>query len=222
LQRKTGFTLIELLVVIAIIAILAAILFPVFAKARAKARAASCLSNTKQIGLAFAQYNSDYSGVMPNTYQYWDVYYQQLEPYTKNSQIYVCPAMDVTGCDCGADQPWVKHFPNSYARNYGTRNGPKDDAISEPANMILLADGRRSWVHFSSWCWGDGVSTSRNCNPNVANIHNEGVNALFCDGHSKWLKVPTAQVPDANPQPDPKDWRYLWDPTNGWWDPDNT
>ena len=64
-MRKKGFTLIELLVVIAIIAILAAILFPVFAKAREKARSSSCASNMKQMGLAIMQYSQDYDEKMP-------------------------------------------------------------------------------------------------------------------------------------------------------------
>jgi prepilin-type N-terminal cleavage/methylation domain-containing protein/prepilin-type processing-associated H-X9-DG protein len=59
-RRKQGFTLIELLVVTAIMAALAAILFPVFAQARARARAASCLSNLKQIGMASLIYAQDY------------------------------------------------------------------------------------------------------------------------------------------------------------------
>lgn len=57
--RKKGFTLIELLVVIAIIAILAAILFPVFAKVREKGRQIVCVSNVRQIGMAWMQYTMD-------------------------------------------------------------------------------------------------------------------------------------------------------------------
>jgi prepilin-type N-terminal cleavage/methylation domain-containing protein/prepilin-type processing-associated H-X9-DG protein len=64
-RARAGFTLIELLVVIAIIAILAAILFPVFAQAREKARAISCLSNCKQIGTGFMMYLQDYDENFP-------------------------------------------------------------------------------------------------------------------------------------------------------------
>ena len=67
-RSRSGFTLIELLVVIAIIAILAAILFPVFAQAREKARQTSCLSNTKQLGLAFTQYAQDYDEHLPSAF----------------------------------------------------------------------------------------------------------------------------------------------------------
>ncbi|MGI5818342.1 MAG: DUF1559 domain-containing protein [Armatimonadota bacterium] len=97
---KRGFTLIELLVVIAIIAILAAILFPVFARARDKARQASCQSNMKQIGLAAMMYAQDYDEVMPAFYHYWQGnsstryigYYDCFAPYTMNEQIYICPS----------------------------------------------------------------------------------------------------------------------------------
>ena len=68
IDRRRGFTLIELLVVIAIIAILAAILFPVFARAREKARQTSCLSNVKQTALAMMMYAQDYDEVYPIAY----------------------------------------------------------------------------------------------------------------------------------------------------------
>jgi prepilin-type N-terminal cleavage/methylation domain-containing protein/prepilin-type processing-associated H-X9-DG protein len=64
-RQRVAFTLIELLVVIAIIAILAAILFPVFAQAREKARATSCLSNSKQLALGIQMYAQDYDEVLP-------------------------------------------------------------------------------------------------------------------------------------------------------------
>src|SRR3954462_5319454 len=70
--KRQGFTLIELLVVIAIIAILAAILFPVFSKAREKARQTTCASNLKEIGLALQQYVQDYDSVFPHGYVIYD------------------------------------------------------------------------------------------------------------------------------------------------------
>ena len=93
--RKSAFTLIELLVVIAIIAILAAILFPVFAQAREKARTISCLSNTKNIGLAILMYGQDYDEtVVPwfvrtgqprdNFRHDLNSWVQLLQPYIKN------------------------------------------------------------------------------------------------------------------------------------------
>ena len=118
---KKGFTLIELLVVIAIIAILAAILFPVFAQAREKARAASCLSNTKQFGTALQLYMDDYDETYPpktsldSATQPADTNYPSrkfagmwadwwfggpqyscwmdcIYPYVKNINMYICPS----------------------------------------------------------------------------------------------------------------------------------
>src|SRR5256714_11050862 len=99
MKRRIGFTLIELLVVIAIIAILAAILFPVFAQAREKARATSCLSNTKQLGLATYMYVQDYDETYalnlyltnPATGEI-TTFIDAHIPYIKNQQIYVCPS----------------------------------------------------------------------------------------------------------------------------------
>jgi prepilin-type N-terminal cleavage/methylation domain-containing protein len=64
---RKGFTLIELLVVIAIIAILAAILFPVFARAREKARDTGCVSHLKQLALALTMYTNETDGFGPFT-----------------------------------------------------------------------------------------------------------------------------------------------------------
>jgi prepilin-type N-terminal cleavage/methylation domain-containing protein len=112
---RRGFTLIELLVVIAIIAILAAILFPVFARARAKARETVCLSNLKQVGLALTCYTTDYDETFP-TYQITgisapDDVFDKLQSYIKNRQIGQCP--DHRGqagplCDYGLNGAYVR------------------------------------------------------------------------------------------------------------------
>lgn len=100
-SANRGFTLIELLVVIAIIAILAAILFPVFAQAREKARSATCLSNTRQMGLAVAQYVQDYDERFPQLA--YDIpapsgtgtvrfpWSDAIQPYSKNRAFIQCP-----------------------------------------------------------------------------------------------------------------------------------
>ncbi len=103
-----GFTLIELLVVIAIIAILAAILFPVFAKARERARATSCLSNLKQLGVALETYLSNWDGcypmnrfpvkpgtqMPPNSSNHGSTYTwrRALDSYTKSIGVWTCPS----------------------------------------------------------------------------------------------------------------------------------
>lgn len=88
-MKRIGFTLIELLVVIAIIAILAAILFPVFAQAREKARAITCVSNEKQMGLGILMYLQDYDetfprGQYPDYSHNWDLL---ITPYVENGHV---------------------------------------------------------------------------------------------------------------------------------------
>ena len=122
-QSRVGFTLIELLVVIAIIAILAGILFPVFARAKAKAQQTRCLANIKQIAMAFQIYATDHGEMLPDVpngtygwktynppdpmlgtqdYMAWMV--TKLLPYTKNTDIWYCD-MDVWGSQPSADNP---------------------------------------------------------------------------------------------------------------------
>jgi len=126
---RRAFTLIELLVVIAIIAILAAILFPVFAQAREQARRTSCLSNTKQAGLAFMMYTQDYDEMTPSVWEnysaspvtVWD-FWQLLNPYTKNTDIFFCP--DYSKIGCGAAEGAIDFSPGKRCIGYGSNWGP--------------------------------------------------------------------------------------------------
>jgi prepilin-type N-terminal cleavage/methylation domain-containing protein/prepilin-type processing-associated H-X9-DG protein len=95
-SERRGFTLIELLVVIAIIAILAAILFPVFARARAAATAAACMSYTTQFSKAAIMYADDNGKLpryacWPEGQHRWELWWTTLQPYLKNRDVYICP-----------------------------------------------------------------------------------------------------------------------------------
>lgn len=186
MSRKHGFTLIELLVVIAIIAILAAILFPVFAKAREKARQSSCLSNAKQLGLAVMQYTQDYDEVLPASYfpgnpTTNDTWYEKIEPYLKNTQILKCPSSTLT-IAYGWNYDFIGYGSSTSITVYSI------GAIANPSETIMLADAG-NYVIYSPSRYSYVPSPGVNYwDYNAAGLrHNEGANIAWCDGHAKWM-----------------------------------
>jgi prepilin-type N-terminal cleavage/methylation domain-containing protein/prepilin-type processing-associated H-X9-DG protein len=213
---KNGFTLIELLVVIAIIAILAAILFPVFARAREKARQASCLSNAKQIGLAHIMYAEDYDerqcfGVteyFEEGTRKFSYFWSQpdlpgtLHPYSMNESLWLCPSKP---------DLWP-----GYGRSYYRLTNHSWDTSSRaeraslawwkyPAETMVYACNRaegygqhRVLYEFiaygphnhpadgSYWTDGEGAYPATG---KVGIVHNNGSNVIFMDGHAKWLPI---------------------------------
>ena len=192
-KRQRGFTLIELLVVIAIIAILAAILFPVFAKAREKARQTSCLSNTKQIALSQLMYAQDYDELMPGyAIRYCPANYNwvtMVMPYCKNTQIFLCPSKDACG---------QTHYACIYSHVSGCRSGVKLTRVKYPSETLMLTEGRRCPppscdghgypLTYCRVCSPNGVSCGRSWNGIGAVAHSEGANCNYIDGHAKWLR----------------------------------
>jgi prepilin-type N-terminal cleavage/methylation domain-containing protein/prepilin-type processing-associated H-X9-DG protein len=192
MTRRRAFTLIELLVVIAIIAILAAILFPVFAKAREKARQTSCLSNCKQMALGFIQYSQDYDENFPLDYLSSSdpvgnttpmVWWNAIQPYVKNTQILLCPSVSVTNT-WNNITPYPDYFAGADVMS-GGGGSSAIAAITSPAQTVLIGERQRDRNNMSE-AWGDWTWEIAN-EWSIITRHNGGTNFAFCDGHGKWL-----------------------------------
>ncbi len=192
-MRNRGFTLIELLVVIAIIAILAAILFPVFARAREKARQTSCLSNVKQISLGYLMYFQDYDertcihrcGDSGHNWLYCT--HEVVMPYVKNFQVFVCPS-DAAQTGDQVLRPNAPAGRQGVGLSYWDNMDMDNRSLAQcntPSQKVMIGDN--DYYGYAAWRpAGDShryYFTSR-----VQDPHNDGLNVGFYDGHAKWMK----------------------------------
>jgi prepilin-type N-terminal cleavage/methylation domain-containing protein/prepilin-type processing-associated H-X9-DG protein len=186
---KRGFTLIELLVVIAIIAILASILFPVFARAREKARQTSCLSNVRQLGTAFLSYAQDFDemtcpvAIPGDLHPFWQ---EDIYPYAHNTQINVCPS-DVECVLTGKTGETIASGYGVSCWHFGKPIG----RYTHPADTFILGDSTVFRTHPSAACTTLTVGTCGAADGTASALkgrHNEMANVMFLDGHAKAMK----------------------------------
>jgi prepilin-type processing-associated H-X9-DG protein len=166
--------------VIAIIAILAAILFPVFAKAREKARQTGCASNLKQMGIAYLQYTQDFDESTPiiavpgTQYNDWPF---ALNAYIKSAKAFQCPD-DVRN---------IGTSPTSYGIN-NNMSGIITQNISSPSITIMEMDAGGDLPGVNGGTLNNDFSVNGQVqrvwgSGNPWHLSNNCINVLFADGH---------------------------------------
>ena len=187
---KRGFTLIELLVVIAIIAILAAILFPVFARAREKARQTGCTSNIRNMLTGMVMYSDDYDGsvLACGGGISWS---KRIQPYLRNTEVLYCPDDKVRGTR--TESGITYSHDTSYGHNmYGTSTGELLDSVGDDiSSMVVFVDaiGDMKTAPMPMYSYSMITLPAHVTYGDPACIlvprHNEQVNCGYFDGHAK-------------------------------------
>ena len=201
---RNAFTLVEILIVIAIVMILAAILLPVFKGARESAHTATCSSHLKQIGLAMNQYVQDSSGFYPKVTATGNCGWASgIYPYLKSAEILECPSFEfgefrpdcpatevIPGAGIDGTGAYYENWDGSYDLSgsmdfSAMSNGNRVSLVrvKNPSSRILVYDGNGFGSAFEQ---RDYTEQQRLTNQSFAR-HNNGLNALFYDGHVKWI-----------------------------------
>lgn len=172
-HHRNAFSLIELLVVVAVIVILAALLFPVFAKVREKGRAAACMSNYHQIGLAIHMYATDYDDFTPPNGGSFSGIVADCDPYTKNSAIFTCPDDYDRTKEARAGSYRMASLYQGLPLSCGWKDPYTPTITAEPTTTTLAYEAEQDYAQSPI------VPTYR---------HSGGTQLMLFDSHVKWVR----------------------------------